>query len=184
MAEVLMLAYLYVVLAIAARVLAGTGTLSLHGFTPVGASLLFFGWRMPRKQFWIPAALLVGSDIYLNVFRYHMTLTWDQAVVWAWYVGACCIGLLLRGRLKPLFVGGAAIGSSVSFFLISNFAVWLAGNIGYPKTLSGLGSCFAAAIPFFKNDLVSSLMFSAVFFAVPVLVGYAGRFSEEKGAIA
>jgi len=108
-----MLAYLYVVLAIAARVLAGTGTLSLHGFTPLGASLLFFGWRMPRKQFLIPVALLIGTDVYLNFFRYHMALTWDQAVVWAWYAGACCIGLLLRGRVKALFVGGAAVGSSV-----------------------------------------------------------------------
>jgi hypothetical protein len=184
MAEVLMLAYLYVVLAIAARVLAGTGTLSLHGFTPVSASLLFFGSRMPRKQFWIPAALLIGSDVYLNFFRYHMALTWDQAVVWGWYVGACCIGLLLRGRVKPLFVGGAAIGGSVSFFLVSNFAVWLAGNIGYPKTLAGLGSCFAAAIPFFKNDLISSLVFSAVFFALPVLAGYANRGIQQKGATA
>jgi hypothetical protein len=179
-----MLAYLYVVLAIAARVLAGTGTLSLHGFTPLGASLLFFGSRMPRKQFWIPVALLIGADVYLNLFRYHMALTWDQAVVWAWYAGACCIGLLLRGRVKPLFVGGAAIGSSVSFFLVSNFAVWLAGNIGYPKTLAGLGSCFAAAIPFFKNDLISSLMFSAVFFAVPVLAGYSSRATEQKSATA
>lgn len=179
-----MLAYLYVVLAIAARVLAGTGTLSLHGFTPVGASLLFFGSRMPRKQLWIPAALLVGSDLYLNLFRYHMALTWDQAVVWAWYLGACCIGLLLRGRVKPLFVGGAAIGSSVSFFLVSNFAVWLAGNIAYPKTLAGLGACFTAAIPFFRNDLISSLLFSAVFFAVPVLAGFAGRLTQQKSAAA
>lgn len=179
-----MLAYLYVVLAIAARGLAGTGTLSLHGFTPLGASLLFFGSRMPRKQFWIPVALLIGTDVYLNFFRYHMALTWDQAVVWAWYAGACCIGMLLRGRVKPLFVGGAAIGSSVSFFLISNFAVWLAGNIAYPKTLAGLGACFTAAIPFFRNDLISSLMFSAVFFAIPVLARYAAQAAEQKSAAA
>jgi hypothetical protein len=139
---------------------------------------------MPRKQFWIPVALLIGADVYLNLFRYHMALTWDQAVVWAWYVGACCIGLLLRGRVKPLFIGGAAIGSSVSFFVVSNFAVWLAGNIGYPRTLAGLGSCFAAAIPFFKNDLISSLMFSAIFFAVPVLAGYAGRATEQQKSAA
>ncbi|HEU5414348.1 MAG TPA: DUF6580 family putative transport protein [Candidatus Angelobacter sp.] len=179
-----MLPYLYVVLAIAARVLAGTGTLSLYGFTPLGASLLFFGSRMPRKQFWIPVALLIGTDVYLNFFRYHMALTWDQAVVWAWYAGACCIGMLLRGRVKALFVGGAAVGSSVSFFLISNFAVWLAGNIAYPKTLAGLGACFTAAIPFFRNDLISSLMFSAVFFAIPVLAGYAGQATEQKSAAA
>ena len=47
-----MLAYLFVVLAVTIRVVAGTGTFATHGFTPVGASLLFFGSRMPRKYFW------------------------------------------------------------------------------------------------------------------------------------
>ena len=165
-----MLAYLFVVLALAARVLAGTGTLSLHGFTPVGASLLFFGSRMPRKRLWAPVALLIGSDVYLNYFRYHMPITWDQMVVWGWYAGACGIGMMLHNRVKPLYVGVAALSSSVSFFLISNFAVWLAGYIAYPKTLGGLGACYAAAIPFFKNDIAATLVFSAVFFGLPALV--------------
>lgn len=174
-----MLAYVYVVLAVAARILAGNGTLSLHGFTPLGASLLFFGARMPKKQMWIPVSLMIGCDLYLNYFRYNMPLTWDQMVVWAWYAGACGIGMLLKGRVKPLFVGAGALGSSVSFFLISNFAVWLAGNIAYPKTLAGLSACYAAAVPFFRNDVISSLVFSAVFFGVPALV--ANQIPTEHG---
>lgn len=179
-----MLAYLFVVLAVAARVLAGTGTMSLYGFTPVGASLLFFGSRMPRKQFWVPVALMIGADVYLNLARYHMTLTWDQGVIWAWYAGACCIGLLLRGRVKPLYVGASALGSSVSFFLVSNFAVWLAGNIAYPKTLAGLSACYLAALPFFRNDVISTLLFSTVFFGVPALAAHASRAAQAKGAAA
>ena len=122
-----MLAYLFVLLAVVMRVVAGTGVFATLGFTPVGASLLFFGSRMPRKQFIVPVALLIGSDLYLNYQVYGLALTWDQVVVWAWYFGACFIGLLLRDRVKPLNVGAAALGSSVSFFLVSNFAVWAAG---------------------------------------------------------
>ncbi len=177
-----MLAYLFVVLAVAARVLAGTGTLSLWGFTPVGASLLFFGSRMPRKQFWLPVALLIGSDVYLNLARYHMAITWDQAIVWAWYLGACFIGTLLRGRTRALYIGASAVASSVSFFMLSNFAVWLAGNIGYPHTLAGLGACYVAAVPFFRNDLASSLTFSAIFFSIPVLAAYAAGATQGKRA--
>jgi hypothetical protein len=177
-----MLAYLYVVLAVAARVLAGTGTLSLHGFTPVGASLLFFGSRMPRKQIWAPLALLIGADVYLNLVRYNMPITWDQTVVWAWYAGACGIGMLLRDRVKPLYVGAAALSSSVSFFLISNFAVWLAGYVAYPKTLAGLGACYVAAIPFFKNDLAATLVLSAAFFGLPALLGMTDSAAQEKRA--
>ena len=69
-----MLAYLFVVLAVLLRLVAGTGAFATLGFSLVGASLLFFGSRMPRKHFWIPAALLIGSDIYLNLRVYQIPL--------------------------------------------------------------------------------------------------------------
>jgi hypothetical protein len=175
-----MLAYLFVVLAVAIRVLAGTGTFATHGFTPVGASLLFFGSRMPRKYFWAPVVLLIGSDLFLNYQIYHYPLTWDQTIVWAWYAGACGLGMLLRNRVKPLYVAGAALASSVSFFLISNFAVWVAGYIGYPKTPAGLGAAYVAAIPFFQRGLASDLFFSAVFFGVGALAASSIRAPQHS----
>jgi len=40
----------------------------------------------------------------------------------------------------------------------------------YPKTLSGLGTCFVAALPFYRNDLISTALVAGVAFGVPVLV--------------
>jgi hypothetical protein len=179
-----MLAYLFVLIAVAVRVLAGTGAFATLGFTPLGASLLFFGSRMPRKHFLGPVALLIASDLYLNLKVYHFALTWDQALIWAWYLGACGIGMLLRDRVKPLYVIGAGLGSAVSFFLISNFGVWAAGYVGYPKTWAGLAASYAAAIPFFEKGVVSDLLFSAVFFSVPVLLALAGREKSHKDVAA
>jgi hypothetical protein len=176
------LAYAFVLFAAIVRLLAGTGEFATYGFTPVGASLLFFGSRMPRKHFWIPVALLIGSDLYLNFRVYGMALTWDQAVVWAWYGGACFIGVLLRGRVKPLNVLGAGLASAVSFYAVSNFAVWAAGSVGYPKTFAGLLASYAAAIPFFQKGLASDLVFSVIFFSVPVLIALTqGTLPEKAG---
>jgi hypothetical protein len=174
-----MLAYLFVVVAVAVRVLAGTGAFATHGFTPVGASLLFFGSRMPRKQFLVPAALLIASDLYLNYGVYHVGLTWDQTLIWAWYVGACFIGVLLENRVKPLKVLGAGAGSAVSFFLVSNFGVWAAGYL-YPRTWAGLIASYTNAIPFFRNGLISDLFFSTVFFSIPVLLGVGSRAEAHR----
>lgn len=174
-----MLAYLFVILAVAIRVLAGTGTFATHGFTPVGASLLFFGSRMPRKYFWVPVVLLIGSDFFLNYSVYRQPLTWDQTIVWAWYAGACGLGMLLQNRVKPLYVAGASLAGSVSFFLISNFAVWAAGYIGYPKTFSGLTAAYVAAIPFFQRGIASDLFFSAVFFGIGALAAQAFRTARQ-----
>ncbi len=159
-----MLAYLFVVLAVAIRFLPHP-----FSFTPVGASLLFFGARGPRKHAWIPVALLAGSDFILTRFVYGYAYTWDHLATIAWYAAAIALGTLLRENARPARVAGAALATSFSFFLISNFAVWLAWSM-YPHTLSGLATAYAAGVPFFRNDVVSDLLFTAVFFSVPALL--------------
>ena len=165
-----MLSYVLVLLAIALRVLSGTGYFSMMGFAPLSASLLFYGSHQPRKRMWIPLALLMVSDVYITVFKYHMSLPWDQALIWATYAGICILGYFLKGRIKPLNVGGAAVASALAFFLVSNFGVWMSGYVGYAHNLAGLITCYIAAIPFLERGLVSDLLFSAVFFSLPVLI--------------
>jgi hypothetical protein len=179
-----MLAYLFVLIAVAVRVLSGTGAFATLGFTPLGASLLFFGSRMPRKHFAVAVALVIASDLYLNYRVYGLPLTWDQTLIWAWYVGACAIGTLLRDRVKPLYVAGAALGSAVSFFVISNFGVWASGYVGYPKTFGGLMAAYVAAIPFFEKGLLSDLVFSGAFFGIPALLAHFTSAGAHKDAAA
>jgi hypothetical protein len=40
----------------------------------------------------------------------------------------------------------------------------------YPPTLGGLGACFVAAVPFYRNDLLSTALVAGLAFGVPVLV--------------
>ena len=176
-----MLAYLFVLFAIVVRLTSSLGWIGTMGFTPLGAALLFFGSRMPRKHYLAPLGLLVLTDIYLTTVAYKMPIGWDQVAVWAWYVGAFFLGSLLKDRVKPLYVAGAAVGSALSFFLLSNFAVWLAGQL-YPRTLAGLVSCYTLAIPFFEKGLASDLIFSAIFFAVPVALASPARAQAKVAA--
>jgi hypothetical protein len=170
-----MLAYLFVILAVLLRLSAGTGAFATLGFSLVGASLLFFGSRMPRKHFWIPAALFIGSDIYLNLRVYQIPFALDQIVMWSWYLVPCFIGFFLRDRIKPLTVLAGGLGTGIGFFLTSNFAVWAFGNIAYAKNLPGLILCYTKAIPFFRNGMISDVLFSLVFFGIGALVAQTQR---------
>jgi hypothetical protein len=58
---------------------------------------------------------------------------------------------------KNLFI--FSFFGSVIFFLISNFGVWLVGNL-YERNINGLIECYFMAIPFFKNTITSTLIFS------------------------
>jgi hypothetical protein len=162
-----MLAYLFVIIAAGLRFLPHP----FH-FTPVGAALLFFGASRRKREMWIPVAVLVASDLLLNRFVYNIPLHADQLVVWAWYAGAIAIGMLLRKQLSAPRVAGASLSASISFYLISNFAVWATYEM-YPKTWQGLLACYAAAVPFFRNTVVSDLVFSAVLFSIPLAIAAA-----------
>jgi len=178
------LPYLFVVIAVLLRVAAGTGTFATKGFSLVGASLLFFGSRIPRKHFWIPVALLIGSDLYLNLRVYQIPFSLDQYVMFAWYLVPCLIGVLLRDRAKPLPVLGAGLGTGVGFYLASNFSVWAFGNIAYAHNLSGLSECHVNALPFFRNAILSDVLFTAVFFGIGALVAQMEPATEGKSAAA
>ena len=64
---------------------------------------------------------------------------------------------------KNLILYGFA--GSVTFFIISNFGVWILGSpglndIAYEKSLNGLIECYIMAIPFFGNTFLSTLIFA------------------------
>ncbi len=172
------LAYLFVVFAVLVH--ARAVPMPFH-FTPVAAALLFFGARMPRNRMITPLALLIACDIYLNKFVYGYPLGWDQTVTWAWYLAIMLFGGLLAHNSSALRVAGASLVASVSFFVISNFAVWTVAREMYPATWNGLIACYVAAVPFFRNTLASDLLFSAAFFGVGYLVSHR---QQEKASLA
>jgi hypothetical protein len=176
-----MLAYLFVIFAVLARM-----PFMPHpwNFTPVAAALLYFGARGSRRQFWVPFALLAASDVVLTKFVYSYPFTWDIFVTWAWYAAILWLGTQLRENNSWLRVAGAALASSITFFVVSNFAVWASFNM-YPKTLSGLMTCYAAGLPFFRRGLAGDMFFTAVMFGLPALATVVARsIRKPQGAAA
>lgn len=161
-------AYLLLVLAILTRVMPHNGWLN---FTAVGGALLYFGARRSWREMLAPLVALMVADYCLTVFGYHYAFVWTAYVTtWAWYLAVMALGhILLKSKTTWLRAGSAAILGPTSFWLISNYAVW-AGSTMYPRTLAGLSTCYGAAIPFYRNDLMATGLVVALAFGVPVLV--------------
>jgi len=169
-----MLPYLFVLLAVAVRFLPFAGPMNFlpHAwhFTPLGASLLFFGARGSRRNMWVPLLLLAATDVVLTKVAYAYPFSWDHFVTWAWYAAVLWFGTNLRRNASPFRVIGAALACSVSFFLISNFAVWAAWPNMYPRGLNGLMMSYSAGLPFFRGTVEGDLLFTAAMFATPVMI--------------
>lgn len=151
--------YLIIALAIAARFIPGT-----VNFSPVYAALLFGGvYLKKRDSLWFPVILLAASDILLNTLVYHTAIGWMLSLDWVGFAAIAVIGWRLRNRVTVRNVLVASIAGASVFFLISNFAVWIGGGL-YPLTFGGLAACFAAAIPFYGNSLISAVLFTGILF--------------------
>jgi uncharacterized membrane protein len=159
-----MLAYLFLILAVTVRFVP-----HVWNFTLVGAALLYFGAHRPRKQMWIAVAALAASDIVLTRFVNGFPISLETFSSTLYYALAVLIGSLLKENKEIPRVVGASLAGSVTFFLLSNFGTWVSYDM-YPHTVSGLLTCYAMAVPFFRNTLVSDLVFSVAMFGMPMLV--------------
>jgi len=119
----------------------------------------------------VPLAVLMAKDYFLTVYAYHYSFRWQSYMTtWAWYVMAMALGqILLRARTTFVRVAAGVVLGPTSFFVLSNYAVWVGSGM-YPRTLGGLSACFVAALPFYRNDLLSTAVVAGVAFGVPVLV--------------
>ena len=136
-------------------------------FTPVLAMAMFGGayFARLRAAIGVPLAAMVLSDIALAVFVYDWGIF---ATVPAMYLGTILtvfMGRSLHGRIAAWRVGGTAVLAGLAYFALTNFSVWLRGQL-YPPTTEGLIACYTAALPFLKNLLLGNLVFSAVLFGV------------------
>ncbi len=161
-------AYLLLVVAILSRVVPHPDWLN---FTAVGGALLYFGARRSWREMLAPLAALMATDYFLTVFSYHYAFRWQAYVTtWAWYLAVMALGwILLHTRTTFIRVAAGVVLGPTSFFVVSNYAVWAAGGM-YPRTLGGLATCFAAAVPFYRNDLLSTAVVAGAAFGLPVLM--------------
>jgi len=167
-------AYLLVVVAVLSRVIPHPWM----NFTAVGGGLLYFGARRPLREAIWPVLALMGTDVYLTTIFYHYPWhTSSYLITWVWYAAVVVLGRILLSRpMSVTRVIAAPVIASTSFFAVSNYAVW-AGSAMYPHTLAGLTACYAAALPFYRNDLISTTLVTGLAFGLPVL---AKRMAEQR----
>ena len=120
---------------------------------------LFSGAYLGRRgviAFAAPLGALLLRDLVLGFYRGMPTVYFSVALV-------VIIGWLSLRRTSPLRIGAAAIASSVLFFVMTNFGMWLSSGF-YPRTLAGLEACYVAAIPFFQNTVAGDLFYATLLF--------------------
>jgi hypothetical protein len=171
-----LLAYVFAALAVVLRLFPVVPNL-----VPVGALCLFGGARMRSwRAFILPVAVMFLSDFGLYLLRGYPPF---DPFVYGSFLLSVLLGRLLTRTNSPLWIGGAALASSLQFFLITNFGSWLAMPDRYARSLAGLVECYTKAIPYYRGTFAGDLLYSAVFFGIYALVADAQRTAAAKEAV-
>jgi hypothetical protein len=78
------------------------------------------------------------------------------------------MGMFLFNKIRFTNVLITSLLSALLFFVLTNFACFLHGWYGY--TWAGLVQTYTVAIPFFRMELLSTVLYSMVFWGIYVLV--------------
>ena len=127
-------------------------------FTPMMAIGLYAGAKSAKLYTGVLAtmAALLVSDAVLGFYP-------GMWFVYAASLIPVFIGRIVRRNDGIGAIAGGAVFASVSFFLTTNFMVWASGPL-YPHTAAGLAACFAAGIPFYRNELLGDACYTLALF--------------------
>jgi hypothetical protein len=191
-----MIPALLLVLSVAAyRITTGllihSGATWLSNFTPLAAIALCSAAYFPKKyKFSVPLVTLFISDAVINL-RYGAPLLDLQILArYAALAAVGCIGVLLQNRVSLKTLLPASVAGSVIFYVITNAFSWLS-DPGYVKNWGGLVQSLTIGLPgysatpswmFFRNSLVSDLLFTLLF-VLSINLGRSTEGSRARAAV-
>jgi hypothetical protein len=129
-------------------------------FTPVAASALFAVsvLRVRALALLVPTLGLLFGDAMLGFYNAPV-----MAAVYAALTLPTCAAFLPQPLRRACMIAPLLISSSLTFFVITNFAVWAFSPM-YAANAAGLLKCYIAALPFLRNMLAGDLFWGLALF--------------------
>ncbi len=150
------------------------------GFAPQWAVAIFAGAIVPNKKwaFLIPVLTMFLSDLIFQVLFMTGASSMPGFYEGQWqnYLLFAMLVIIGFGIRKPglLNIFAASLAAPTVYFLFSNFIVWAGwqGTRGYghAKDFNGLLLTLADGIPFYRNSIFATLLFSAILFGAYMLM--------------
>lgn len=140
--------------------------LDFSGFSPFIAIALFSGFIMKEKNmsFLLPLIALFISDAIIHILYLNNQFGFVGFYAGQWknyllLLAVVLIGWIFKGRSYSGLIAGGIAGPTL-YFLVSNFLVWQATSEAvYAKSFAGLMTCYEAALPFYRNSLIATVVF-------------------------
>jgi len=130
----------------------------IPNFTAMSAVALFGAANYNKKilAFLVPITAMLISD---SIIGFYQGIEW----VYGTFILIIISGFYLRNKVTVPRVIALSVISSLLIFTVTDFGYWLSGVL-YPRTWVGFTECYAAALPFLRNELLGDLFYSGLLF--------------------
>jgi hypothetical protein len=142
-------------------------------FTPVGAMALFGGAYFNKrwKAFVFPLLTLLIGDVIIHTIIYSGNYA-GRPLIYLSFALIVLIGIIFIRRVTVKNIILSSTISTLTFWLIADFAVWMGGGIDirtqqvFSSDLAGLLQCYRQGFPYMINFLLGTLFYCAVMFGL------------------
>ncbi len=144
--------------------------------TPMTAIALFASAYLgfEYSMVFVFAAMFI-SDGIIGFYSWPIMIS-----VYASLFVASLLGQYIKKHKNVGSIAVVTFGSSILFFLVTNWAVWQFGTM-YLHSWAGLMQSYTMAVPFFRNSLVGDLFYTGAIFGVYEAICYAvGKYQTRK----
>ncbi len=134
-------------------------------FVPVTAIALFSGYYFHNRKTAMGSVILIMmvSDLLLGYQSLFMRFVIYTSLLMPVFLGSILINTRHSVQRRIAHTIGSAIGSSLFFYIVTNFAVWSEGIL-YPMSMEGLFLSYFFALPFLKYSLAGNLFYTGFLF--------------------
>jgi len=146
-----------------------------YGFAPHIAMALFGGAVIKDRKwaFALPLfSMFVSDALYEILYQNGMSsIQGFYSGQWLNYLvlaSVVTVGFFMK-RISIVNIFVYSLIAPTWFFLLSNFTVWL-GAKTIPQTWSGLMETYALGVPFYRQSIFATILFSTVFFGAYYLL--------------
>ena len=131
------------------------------GVSTVGATALYAGAYGSKRSSWAIPCIPLGLGLLITGLYHPLVMLF----VFGGFALATVAGrwFLARQRNLRRFAVAVVTGAGI-FFLVSNFAVWLAGY--YPPTAAGLVQCYVAGLAMFAKAILADAVYCGALFGL------------------
>lgn len=142
-------------------------------FTSIGAMALFGGayFNQRWKAFAFPLLTLFLGDLIIHTVIFDGKYE-GRPLIYLAFALIVLIGILVIKKISVKNISFASLFSTLSFWLIADFAVWMSGGtdirtqLPLSRDISGLLQCYWQGFPYMINFLLGTLFYSAIMFGL------------------